>query len=590
MTEIQLGKKYSSKDKVDSKLEIKKKTWKRIQDSKISEFFQGINIFNILNESYFGIAKNIIYKIFGFEHAKEYNLPKVIVIGQESAGKSCLLENITKCQLFPRNVTCCTRCPIHVKLYNVQNISDIKYEIAYKNEKIQIKDKYEIINKISEIFTKIGNTITEDEITVSISEINVPAFEFYDLPGIKAYPADLAAKTTNLCKKYLQDPNTIILCVVPATITILTTCQSIALIKSLNLQKKSILALTMADRVQEENIEDLLVQRITKISDEIKDLDFYNYIAVINRMHTDAVNLTENDDNEINWFKDNIFDCIPQEYESHRNTMLNSVSIKKLILNMNQLYNHFIKTEWKPNIIKKLQDKISQLKIDYDNLGTINISTSVFVEIKVLISKFIKSSKLQWDIVFKDDHKSEAGSSYDAYDCYYEILDKITKDEININIFVQTLHKNIDIFFLSEQKYKLCRFEKIRKYIHEFIDCSFNHLFSTKQKEICEELKIFILMSFCNKNKDDDEDTDEDTDEDDDDNSNDISVNKILSVWKSLINYKINYKLLRDFDDNFIFKIEDLVESDEYKIVRQKLKTEIDVANTSLNDINNLVV
>ena len=38
-------------------------------------------------------------------------LPKVIVIGAESSGKSSLLERITKCQLFPSNS----------KLYKVSN-------------------------------------------------------------------------------------------------------------------------------------------------------------------------------------------------------------------------------------------------------------------------------------------------------------------------------------------------------------------------------------------------------------------------------------------------------------------------------------
>ena len=71
-------------------------------NAKPSDFFRGVNIFSQLNDSIFGKIKNTITELFGVECSKEYILPRVIVIGNESAGKSCLLENITKCQIFPR--------------------------------------------------------------------------------------------------------------------------------------------------------------------------------------------------------------------------------------------------------------------------------------------------------------------------------------------------------------------------------------------------------------------------------------------------------------------------------------------------------
>ena len=86
-----------------------------------STFFSGASIVEKLNNSFFGYFTKII-KEYDIKTSNvnslmsELQLPKVIVIGAESSGKSSLLENITKCPIFPRNVNICTRLPIHFKL------------------------------------------------------------------------------------------------------------------------------------------------------------------------------------------------------------------------------------------------------------------------------------------------------------------------------------------------------------------------------------------------------------------------------------------------------------------------------------------
>ena len=42
--------------------------------------------------------------------------PKIVVIGDESAGKSTVLEQLLRMPLFPRKKIFCTRLPIHVRL------------------------------------------------------------------------------------------------------------------------------------------------------------------------------------------------------------------------------------------------------------------------------------------------------------------------------------------------------------------------------------------------------------------------------------------------------------------------------------------
>ena len=329
-------------------------------NSKRSDFFKGINIFSQLNDSVFGKIKKTITELFGAEYSKEYVLPKVIVIGNESAGKSCLLENITKCQIFPRGTGICTKCPVHLKL---NNSPITEYSIEYRGNIVKINDKQKIYNIIKKYLDEIGDcNISNDEIIINIAEPNLPVFEFFDLPGIVSYPPENAKSTLELSKKYLQEKNTIVLCVVPATITRLTSCQSIALIKEMGMEENSILALTMADRVQPINIPELLINRLLNTTDELNNLNFSGCVAVVNRTHDDKFSLEENDRNEINWFQENIMSGIPESYRKESQIIFDNITINNLIKQLDKLYSKYIEKEWKPTVIQRITDKKNKIK------------------------------------------------------------------------------------------------------------------------------------------------------------------------------------------------------------------------------------
>ena len=312
----------------------------------------------------------------------------MIVIGTENSGKSSLLENITKCQVFPRDSKICTRCPIHLKLGGLDDgYTKGSYTVEYKGIVTKIQDKQKIYETICKYMANIkSDSISDEVITININDIDLPKFEFIDLPGIVAYPPAMTASTTALCKKYLQDRNAIVLCVVPATQTSLSACQSIALIKELNMQNNCILALTMCDRLQSANIEDLLIRRIISENiidenDELADIHFYSKIGIVNRLHTDEKTLDTNDKLEQKWFKKNIIDCIPDEYADNAKLIENNLSVDNLLDRMDQLYDMFIRTEWKPSILKKIKEKHSAIKAQYEALGSDKLSATALNDI-----------------------------------------------------------------------------------------------------------------------------------------------------------------------------------------------------------------
>lgn len=570
------------------------------KQSKSSEFFKGANLFVTLTNSIFGKIKETLQALFEPEYISEYKLPKVIVIGNESTGKSSLLENITKCQLFPRDSKLCTRCPIHVRMTNGPS----KYVISYyepltkeeiieeklKLEKILVTkskltdevktaksnrtlikkvvlDKNNIYSVVLEYMNKIPlDTISYDELMIDITDNDVPTFEFYDLPGIRTYPLETATTTINLCRKYLADKNSIVLCVVPATTTRLTSCQSIALITEMNMQHNCILALTMADRLQSENIEELLIKRIIGTSDELKGLNFYGYVSIVNRLHSDAFSLEENDENEKKWFTDNIIECVPDEYKKYESEIKENITISNLLRKMDGLYSNFIDTNWKPKILKQINEKLSGLKNDYIELGEEPNNNIIINNInKILTCYLIDLYKNKIHKIYYCKYSVYNGQEVDSCEKYYKIRAHIDKiyDRYANNEHIPFITKiSNDIANIAE--YKLCRFKKANDKLRELILTNLKilteqHLFKIKNMVIDSVNKDFIT------------------------NDMDDYENNFSDYYELFILYPTLFTTV-----NFTF--EDYEESAEHAIKRTTLLNKIKISEEHLSKIMDIKI
>ncbi|KAK9844227.1 hypothetical protein WJX84_005276 [Apatococcus fuscideae] len=218
-----------------------------------------------------------------------FRLPGLVCLGNQSTGKSSLLESITKCPIFPRGTSMITRTPVHLCLEHVASAADSKTEIRFGAGPMErLTSEKAIVEAVRQRMDLIpAGTIVNQPMIVRICKPDVPTMEIVDLPGIRERPADAKQMTTAIVNEYLADEETLVLCVVDATFADLTSAQSIRFVETWRKQDKTIIVLTKADVLHESEIEAKLMQRVLgQQSDE--DIGcFAGCVAVINRKHHD---------------------------------------------------------------------------------------------------------------------------------------------------------------------------------------------------------------------------------------------------------------------------------------------------------------
>ncbi|XP_074851998.1 interferon-induced GTP-binding protein Mx1-like [Carettochelys insculpta] len=157
-------------------------------------------------------------------------LPAIAVIGDQSSGKSSVLEALSGVAL-PRGSGIVTRCPLELKLKKVRHTEEWKGTITYLTIKQELNSPSEVekeIRKAQDAMAGEGVGISQELISLEISSPNVPDLTLIDLPGIARVavgnqPHDIGNQIINLITKYIRKAQTINLVVVPSNVDIATT-------------------------------------------------------------------------------------------------------------------------------------------------------------------------------------------------------------------------------------------------------------------------------------------------------------------------------------------------------------------------------
>lgn len=177
-----------------------------------------------------------VFSAIGTREA-EIQLPQIVVVGSQSAGKSSVIEGIVGRDFLPRGTGIVTRRPLILQLLNV-SINDkeshkteqgivvhaeewARFDHAKDRIFTDFDEVRKEIEKETERLTGTNKGISGIPINLKIYSPNVVNLTLIDLPGMTKVPvgdqpSDIEIQIRDMIVSYIGNPNSIILAVTPA--------------------------------------------------------------------------------------------------------------------------------------------------------------------------------------------------------------------------------------------------------------------------------------------------------------------------------------------------------------------------------------
>ncbi|KAM5551605.1 dynamin-related protein 4C [Rosa sericea] len=301
-------------------------------------------------------------------------LPTIVVVGDQSSGKSSVLESLASISL-PRGQGICTRVPLIMRLQH-HSSSEPELSLEY-NGKVERTDEARVSEDIVKATDDIaggGKGISNTPLTLLVKKNAVPDLTMVDLPGITRVPVhgqpeNIYDQIKDMIMEYINPEQSIILNVLSATVDF-TTCESIRMSQSVDKTGERTLAVvTKVDKAPEG-----LVEKVTGDDVNIG----LGYVCVRNRIGEETYE-------ETRAFSDQLFQTHPLLSKIDKSMVGVHVLAQKLV----QIQATSIARNL-PEIVKKIDDK---LNFCLSELNKLPKGLSSFAEAITAFMQIIGSSK-----------------------------------------------------------------------------------------------------------------------------------------------------------------------------------------------------
>lgn len=259
----------------------------------------GEELLNIVNR-----LQDLVFNTIGND---SLDLPQIVVVGSQSAGKSSVLENIVGRDFLPRGNGIVTRRPLILQLINLPSDRDEDEEeevhVPHTSTNTAEQQEWgeflhvpgrkfydfaEIRREIENETARIaGNNkgINRQPINLKIFSPHVLSLTLVDLPGLTKVPigdqpTDIEKQTRNLITEYIAKPNSVILAVSPANVDLVNS-EALKLARHVDpMGKRTIGVLTKLDLMDHgTNAMDILSGRVYPLK--------LGFIGIVNRSQQD---------------------------------------------------------------------------------------------------------------------------------------------------------------------------------------------------------------------------------------------------------------------------------------------------------------
>ncbi|KMZ68403.1 Dynamin-related protein 4C [Zostera marina] len=219
------------------------------------------------------------------------NLPTIVVVGDQSSGKSSVLESLAGISL-PRGQGICTRVPLVMRLQNdpTKVIPELLLEYCGKSVMTTEQSITDAIVAATDEIAGSGKGISNVPLTLVVKKKGVPDLTMVDLPGITRVPVhgqpeDIYDQIHAIIMEYISPKESIVLNVLSATVDF-PTCESIRMSQQVDRTGERTLAVvTKSDRSPEG-----LLEKVTADDVNIG----LGYVCVRNRINDETYDEARN--------------------------------------------------------------------------------------------------------------------------------------------------------------------------------------------------------------------------------------------------------------------------------------------------------